>query len=120
MGSDVLVVEDNELVREMCEAVLASGGWTVHCASSVDEAVEQLDAHPEVSVLVTDLSLPGERNGLDLIALVRARPAPVRIVLSTGHLERPNELPADVTVLLKPFPVQALLDAVGTEPDPSA
>lgn len=60
-GSMILVVDDDEFQRELIGMQLAGFGWNnVRFASNGDEALVQLDTHGhKISVLITDLSMPG-------------------------------------------------------------
>ena len=73
----VLVVDDEDLVREMLVASLEEAGFVVLAAGNGAEALALLEAGEPVDALVSDLSMPG-MGGLALIReaqLRRARPA---------------------------------------------
>ena len=81
----VLVVEDEALVRMDIVNQLEDEGFTVLEAGNADVAIEVLEAHPEVSILFTDIDMPGSMDGLKLSAAVRDRWPPVKIVVTSGH-----------------------------------
>ncbi len=56
----VLIVEDEPLVRMLGTDVLEDAGFAVVEAVDAREALEQLEAHPEVDILFTDVQMPGE------------------------------------------------------------
>jgi DNA-binding response OmpR family regulator len=106
----VLVVDDFEQLRETVMRGLAQAGLAVVGAGSVAEALE---LPPEsYDVMVSDQRL-GDGLGTDLIRVLQERnPAGAsRFILMTGD-ERAMDLPAEVLVLLKPFRIHALVDAV--------
>ena len=71
--SHVLVVDDDADSRDMLKTVLEAYGAAVESAGSADEALRALDSKlPDV--LLSDIGMP-ERDGIDLIRLVRIRPA---------------------------------------------
>ena len=71
MASLVLVVDDDEPVREYVRLVLEAGGYEVATAWSGEQALKYLVAgHPDL--LLVDVSMPG-MSGLELIARVRLR-----------------------------------------------
>jgi len=72
-GGNVLVVDDDPLVRTLMVETLVQGGFDVVAASSGVEALERLaEAIPDV--IVSDVMMPG-LTGFELIGLVRAQPA---------------------------------------------
>ena len=71
VSSTVLVTDDSPIVRDLICEVLRSHGVIVVEAGDGLEALEQLERHPEVSLLVTDVEMP-RMNGLDLIRRIRA------------------------------------------------
>ena len=81
----VLVVEDEALVRMDIVNQLEDEGFTVLEAGNADVAIQVLEAHPEVSILFTDIDMPGSMDGLKLSAAVRDRWPPVKIVVTSGH-----------------------------------
>lgn len=106
----VLVVEDFDLLREMLVAGLRDAGYQVDGAASVAGA---LGLRPEsYHVLVTDMRL-GDEDGMALLGIVAAVDPTIasRSILMTGggFEEWP---PVDIPVLVKPFPIDSLVDAV--------
>ena len=59
----VLVVDDEESVRFICEIVLGSAGIPVITASSADDALEILDTEAErITLVISDYHMPGTRG----------------------------------------------------------
>lgn len=109
----VLVVDDDALVRKVAEHALSRHGYRIVTAASADAALERLDAHPDVCVVVTDLVMPG-RDGRWLLHAVRqARPA-LPVVLLTGSTDggEVTDLPPGAVVMGKPFEPAALAATV--------
>jgi DNA-binding NtrC family response regulator len=80
----VLVVDDDEDVRDTTAHLLAMRGFRVLVASSKDEAMAVVRAHPgRVDACVADLSLPGDTRGDLARSLVEAFPR-MRIIYATG------------------------------------
>jgi len=81
-----LVVDDDDGVRYTVAGILEDEGVTVTQASSGEQAVALLDdpATPEVHLVVTDMRMPG-MSGLDLLAHIRQRPHPPKVVMITAH-----------------------------------
>lgn len=86
--STVLVVEDHAVIRGVirlaCEH--AAGLEVVGEVESGEAALEHCLADPP-DVLVLDLSLPGELQGLDVARRIRERGLPVRILVLTGRTD---------------------------------
>jgi chemotaxis protein histidine kinase CheA len=93
----VLVTDDSPIVRDLVSEVLRSHGLHVIEASDGVEALEQLELHPEIALLVTDVEMP-RMNGLELIRRVRAgqrRRLPA-VVVSTRGSDEDKRLAASI------------------------
>jgi len=112
----ILVVEDNEDVRELAESMLGSAGYAVVSAPSGEEALTLLeqDKDNEIDLVFTDVLMPGGMNGLQLADQVRARRPGTPILITTGYMD---ELPAapraqSLDILTKPYRQEDLLSRV--------
>ncbi len=110
----VLVVDDNEALRENLAECLVDVGYEVAAAPDGSAALRTLTSGPVPDVVLMDLAMPG-LDGRQLAEAIRATPglAGLRLVLITGHHESelPARLPVDA-VLKKPFGMRELLAAV--------
>jgi DNA-binding NtrC family response regulator len=119
--TNVLVVDDNELVRNMSDMVLRQYGHETITADSAAAALAVLGTR-DVDVVVTDLTMPGELDGSDLVEQLRRRYPSVGVVVVTGYAVHPSTFDDTVVVLSKPFGVDQLVQAVskvrpcGTQP----
>ena len=116
---DVLLVEDEALIREMLAEDLADAGLDVAEAPSAEAALDAASGAGEAgrtpSVLVTDVDLGGGMDGLALAAEARRRWPGVGVVVMTGrpaNLDGRRPDPREVC-LLKPFGPPRLAAAVG-------
>ena len=112
----VLVVDDEPLIRMNAADMLADAGWSAIEAADAAEALDLLDQHPEVSVLFTDINMPGTMDGLDLARRVHELRPDVQLIITSGKL-RPGrgELPGEGRFLGKPYQERqfiALVEAV--------
>ena len=84
-GQPILVVEDDEFMRQTCVGVLSRAGYQVEAAASGEEAWEIL-GRTEVQAVVSDMRMPG-MDGLELCRRVRARKsrAYTYFILVTGN-----------------------------------
>jgi two-component system, response regulator PdtaR len=98
----VLVVEDDSLINLMATDELKRAGYEVISAFDADEAIEILESRGDISLIFTDIDMPGSMDGLKLASAVRHRWPPVRIIVTSGkHL--PSELPEGAVFIPKPY-----------------
>ena len=83
----ILVVEDDPAVRQTAVDLLADLGYRVLTAENAPAALRLLDAHDDISLLFSDVVMPGGMNGLDLAARVRLEHPDLRILHTTGYAE---------------------------------
>jgi DNA-binding response OmpR family regulator len=117
----VLVVEDNEAIRENIAEILAAEGYRTWLAATADDALRLLQLELRApDVIVLDLWLPGMRADRFLSHVKdRATWSRAAILLTTAasEAEIPKTLPVDA-VLLKPFTIQQLLALVAASLEP--
>ena len=86
-GGTVLLVEDQDAVRNMAESMLEHIGYKVLAASSGVEAIDLLRANPDlVHCVITDLSMPG-MDGWETLAALRKILPHIPVILVSGHDE---------------------------------
>lgn len=101
----VLVVEDEPLVRVDLAHFLADCGVQVLLAGDAAGAIETLTKHHDVDVVVTDIQMPGELDGLDLAHWIQRHRPEVRVILVSGSAEKARQaaaLCAEAAFLAKP------------------
>jgi CheY-like chemotaxis protein len=112
MAHTVLVVEDEEELREMMREALELNGYSVATAQEGQEALEAIAKIEHLCLVLLDLLMPG-MNGWDFFMKMRERPefASVPVVVHSSAADR---APAGVTrVLKKPIELDRLLSVVG-------
>lgn len=108
----VLVVEDEVLIRLMVAEALRSQGINVIEASNGDEALRVLQSALPVQLLLTDIRMPSELDGLALAHAARAaRPELKLIVASSQAAGHEVDGLADA-FFVKPFVLTAMVDRV--------
>ncbi|MES2940034.1 MAG: ATP-binding protein [Pseudomonadota bacterium] len=107
----VLLVEDDELVRETVSTALAAAGFDIETASSADEALHRLDGGERFDAVLTDVVMPGVLSGLDLAQHVLQRHPGTGVVVASGYSEHSTQL-AGVHALPKPYDLQQAVDAL--------
>jgi two-component system cell cycle sensor histidine kinase/response regulator CckA len=82
----ILLVEDEEAVREFAGVVLEQHGYRVIAASSARDALEiwQSGEH-DIDLIFTDMVMPGGMSGRDLAEVVRKERPSARVVFTSGH-----------------------------------
>jgi CheY-like chemotaxis protein len=107
----VLIVEDEPLLRMLAAEVVEEAGFVALEARDADEAVILLEAHPDISLLFTDINMPGSMDGLKLAHAVRDRWPPIKILLVSGQVQlQPSELPSNSFFIRKPYQASALVE----------
>jgi DNA-binding NtrC family response regulator len=100
----VLIVEDDFLIRENAAAIIVDAGFDAIEASNADDAIAVLEVRSDITVLFTDIQMPGSMNGLKLAAAVKGRWPPIKIVATSGLVDvGPSDLPPGGRFLSKPY-----------------
>ena len=118
-----LVVDDEAFARLFAVQILLDQGYIVLEAGDAEEGLEILNSEHDVSVLFTDISMPGDLDGLDLIEHARKERPDLALLVTSGHgVPAERRLPAGSSFLAKPYTAHALSEAIrsaGTrEPKP--
>lgn len=99
----ILIVEDELLIR-MNAVEMIEEAYEVVEAANADEAIAILERRLDITVLFTDIQMPGSMDGLKLAAAVRDRWPPILIVATSGHVKLgPGDLPQGGRFLPKPY-----------------
>jgi DNA-binding NtrC family response regulator len=112
----ILVVEDDDGVRQFVRLGLEHAGYTIVCATDGDQALELYQANPDrFDLVLTDVIMP-TRTGPELAAeLHRIRPGQ-RVVFMSGFtgatIIHPADLPPGMPFLEKPFTLDRLLHVI--------
>jgi CheY-like chemotaxis protein len=112
----VLVVEDEDAIRDVTNRILSRNGYCVISASGGAEALRLLDGHAgPVHLLVTDVVMP-QMLGKEVAERVSALRPDVRVLFMSGYampvLGEEGRLAAGVSLLKKPFSESQLLRKV--------
>lgn len=100
----VLIVEDELLLRMDAVDMVGAAGFEAIEAGTADEAIEILEARPDISVVFTDIQIPGSMDGLKLARAIRGRWPPIKIVATSGRLNvRETDLPEGGRFVPKPY-----------------
>jgi len=117
----VLVVEDDFLIRMHAAELIADAGFDVVEAASADEAIVILEDRLDITVVFTDIQMPGSMDGLKLAAAIRGRWPPIKIVATSGLVDvRLDELPEGGHFLPKPYSSEQIVRTLRELTTPAA
>jgi len=111
---DVVVLEDDDLVRDVLSEIIACEGFAVHSVATAEDALERICASNGCTLLLTDIDLGPGRNGFEAAREAQERCPSLPVIYLTGRPSfangqqfRPNE-----RFLRKPFRTMELMDAI--------
>jgi hypothetical protein len=115
-GRRILVVEDEDGVRDIVCRILTKAGYEVRAAGDPQEALKLcLDHNLQVDALLSDVIMPG-MSGTQLAAELRQSRPGLPVLFMSGYTSGPapggQELPPDAPLLHKPFQNDQLLQAM--------
>ncbi len=100
----MLIVEDEPLLLMNAIDMIEDAGFQTLMAGNADEAIKLLETRTDISVIFTDIDMPGSMNGLRLAHAVRGRWPPIKIIATSGHFHvRDGDLPEGGRFLPKPY-----------------
>ena len=115
-GETILVVEDEPMVRAFSVSALEEAGYRVLAAEDGPSGLLLLDAHPEVSLLFTDVVLTGPMNGRKVADEALRRRPHLKVLFTTGYTKNAiihhGRLDEGVELLGKPFTAADLAEKV--------
>lgn len=104
----MLVVEDEILIRLDLADTLRESGYLVHEAADAGEALALMQAVGPISLVITDVRMPGELDGLGLARRIRAQWPGLPVVIASAHWHDDGEQLADRQVA-KPYTAEQIL-----------
>ncbi|MBJ9974201.1 response regulator [Pseudomonas sp. S75] len=109
----VMVVEDDELLRSlMVEAVATLGYETAEFSTADDALIYALRPSTCISLVLTDLTVPGQLDGIDLARLLRQRIPGLPVIITSGFIGANRELDDWIEFLPKPWSMWTLTQMV--------
>lgn len=106
-GGKVLMVEDNPDVAEISVSMLEELGYQVQLVSDAETALATID-ETTFDLVVSDIVMAGEMDGLALARAIRERWPNLPILLVTGYSHVAQDTGAEFTILKKPFSLAEL------------
>ena len=103
----ILLVEDDEDVRDFIGDSLRELGYQVFAAGDGHSALQVLDEQPDIDLLFTDVGLPNGMNGRALAEQARRRRRALKVLFTTGYARNAiihhGRLDAGVDLIAKPY-----------------
>jgi DNA-binding NtrC family response regulator len=105
----VLLVEDHPQLRRVLQRTLKMDGMVVSVAESGDQAKAMLRDGLVVDLVLSDVRMPGETDGVQLARWLQTHHPQVAVLLQSGYSEIDT---GEFPILRKPFAPQELQDAI--------
>jgi CheY-like chemotaxis protein len=119
----ILVVEDEPLLLFFTIELVKEAGYQAISAENADEAILILESRADITVVITDIEMPGSMDGLKLAAAIRDRWPPVELIVISGRSQPASQdLPERGLFFSKPYDTGLLQEALhrfvkGAAPD---
>ena len=105
----VLVVEDEMILRMRAVDIVEDAGFRSVEAVNADEALSILESRSDISLLFSDIQMPGSMDGLKLAHAVHDRWPSIKIILVSGQVKPSDtDTPADSRFFRKPLGVEEM------------
>ncbi len=106
----VLIVEDEMVLRMRAVDIVEDAGFVPIETVSADEAIKVLESRDDISLLFTDIQMPGSMDGLMLAHAVHSRWPHIKIVLVSGQVAVTDaDKPADSRFFPKPLEIEQMI-----------
>ncbi len=106
----VLIVEDEMILRMRAVDIVEDAGFVPVEAGSADEAIQVLESRNDISLLFTDIQMPGSMDGLKLAHAVHKRWPHIKIILVSGQIQVTDaDKPAHSRFFPKPLEIPQMI-----------
>jgi DNA-binding response OmpR family regulator len=110
---EVLIVEDDQTLRNLMVEILEDIGATVIAFETADEAlIYLLQSHAHCCLVIVDYGVPGQINGMDFIRMVRGKWPSTGSILTSGYSFLPETVAGPTLYLQKPWSVNELISSM--------
>src|SRR3954449_12451730 len=107
---NVLVVEDEMILRMRAVEIVEDAGFNPVEAVNADQAISILESRSDISLLFTDIQMPGSIDGLKLAHAVHDRWPSIKIILVSGQVRvSDTDKPADSRFFGKPLEMKQMI-----------
>src|SRR5829696_2444141 len=109
-STNVLVVEDEMVLRMRAVDIVEDAGFTAVEAVNAEEALSILESRSDISLLFSDIQMPGSMDGLKLAHAVHNRWPSIKIILVSGQVKlTESDTPADSRFFGKPLEAKQMI-----------
>lgn len=108
----ILVVEDEILIRLDTADYLRAQGFAVVEASNAHEAIEILGSGVSISVVFTDVRMPGSLDGVDLAKHIVSNYPRILVMITSGHVRAEDITPGLPAPITKPYSLTKLVETI--------
>ena len=114
----ILIVEDNDEVRDLAVTLFESKGFTVLTAADALTGLEIYKSHPEIDLVFTDVIMPGGVTGVELAKNILEIKPGAPIILASGYQDKGAALidstynMENVVYVDKPYDIDEIPDIV--------
>ncbi len=109
MKADILLVEDDEIFAATAGRILREAGYSVRVAPGFREALDVLDGAQPLDLMMTDIVMPQQVNGVALARMGHMRRRGLKVIYVTGYDIPGLEEQAEGLILRKPVSEEQLL-----------
>jgi len=110
----LLVVEDEVLILIDTADFLRSRGFEVHEATNADDAVRVLKSGIPISLVFTDIRMPGSIDGYGLANYIRTHHAHTLVLTTSGHVRMEDCPPGFPLPIAKPYSLDRITAEIET------
>src|SRR4030043_1227021 len=83
--TNILVIDDEQIMRDGCSRILSKDGWSVICAENGNQGLEEIKGYTEnIDVILLDLMMPG-MSGMEVLDRIRAMDPNLLVIVVTGY-----------------------------------
>ena len=109
-STNVLVVEDEMVLRMRAVDIVEDAGFTAVEAVNAEQALSILESRSDISLLFSDIQMPGSMDGLKLAHAVHNRWPSIKIILVSGQVRvSDGDTPADSRFFGKPLEAKQMI-----------
>lgn len=113
MSLTILIIEDDEILRSLTVDAVSLLGFDVIDSISADAALLQLERVPSIALVISDISLPGNLDGLALVKIIWTRSPKLPVILTSGNQSvSQDSMPSHAMFMQKPWTLKMLNSAI--------
>lgn len=112
MSGTILVVEDDDSVRNVAEQMLTDSGFEVITAKDGKSGLEKFRQHPEIDLVFSDIVMPGGMTGIDMANRILQKKPNAPILFTTGYSDKSirDNIPkrSNIACIAKPYDTEEM------------